>query len=117
MSTLSGVAPRALRRGRPRDRDPRCPPQRTWGRLQGAARRGRRWPMSAIVAYLRVSSKAQDAKSQRHAIERAAAARGDTIGRWLSEKRSAKTLDRPVLDQLRDEARQGMIAKLYTFKL
>ena len=48
-----------------------------------------------IVAYVRVSSRAQDAKSQRSAIERAAAARDDVIDGWYSEKRSGKSIARP----------------------
>jgi DNA invertase Pin-like site-specific DNA recombinase len=70
------------------------------------------------TAYVRVSSRAQDAASQRSAIEKAAAARGDTITDWRSEKRSAKTLARPELDRLRSELRQGQgPRRLYVFKL
>ncbi len=69
------------------------------------------------VAYLRVSSKAQDFAMQRAAIERAAAARGDTIVTWYAEKRSGKALARPELDRLRAEARAGKLAKLYVFRL
>ena len=43
------------------------------------------------AAYLRVSSVAQDFPSQKHAVERAAQARGDVVSHWYSEKRSAKT--------------------------
>jgi hypothetical protein len=48
-----------------------------------------------IAAYVRVSSKGQDYPMQRHSVERAAEARGDRIGRWYLEKRSAKTIARP----------------------
>ena len=70
-----------------------------------------------IVAYCRVSSKAQDFATQRSAIERAATARGDTITSWRSEKRSGKLLARPELDQLRADARAGVIRKLYVYRL
>lgn len=67
--------------------------------------------------YLRVSSRAQDAASQRAAIERAAAARGDTIGTWYSEKRSGKTLARPELDRVRAEVRAGALRRIYIYRL
>ncbi len=70
-----------------------------------------------VAAYCRVSSKSQDYPTQRHAIERAAAARGDTVSLWYSEKKSAKTIARPELDRLRADARAGKVAKLYVFKL
>ncbi len=69
------------------------------------------------VAYLRVSSRAQDFATQRAAIERAATARGDPITDWRSEKKSGKTLARPELDRLRADARAGHVRKLYVFKL
>jgi DNA invertase Pin-like site-specific DNA recombinase len=69
------------------------------------------------IAYLRVSSRAQDFATQRAAIERTAAARGDTITDWRSEKRSGKTLARPELDRLRADARAGLVRRLYVFKL
>jgi DNA invertase Pin-like site-specific DNA recombinase len=75
---------------------------------------------AAVVAYVRVSSKAQDYASQRAAIERAAAARGDIITTWYSEKKSAKDTpgaDREALRQLRADARAGLIRRLYVFRL
>lgn len=70
-----------------------------------------------VAAYLRVSSRAQDHRTQRAAIERAATGRGDTIGTWYAEKRSGKLLARPVLDDLRAQVRAGRIGRLYVFKL
>ncbi len=69
------------------------------------------------AAYVRVSSKAQTHDMQRAAIERAAAARGDTIAAWYSEKMSAKTMDRPELTRLRADARLGLLRRLYVFRL
>ncbi len=69
--------------------------------------------MQIVAAYVRVSSKAQDDKMQRHAIERVGTARGDVISKWYGEKRSGKVLARPELDRLRDDARRGLLRKLY----
>jgi DNA invertase Pin-like site-specific DNA recombinase len=69
------------------------------------------------AAYIRVSSKAQDLAMQRDAISRAATARRDRIETWYSEKESGKTLARPELHRLRDDARQGYIQRLYVYRL
>jgi DNA invertase Pin-like site-specific DNA recombinase len=69
------------------------------------------------VAYVRVSSKAQDLAMQRAAVERVAIARGDHIETWYSEKRSARTIRRPELDRVRADARAGHINKLYVYRL
>lgn len=66
--------------------------------------------------YIRVSSKAQDHGMQREAIAAAAKLRGDTV-RWHGEKQSGKTLARPVLDQVRAQARTGIVRRLYVWKL
>jgi DNA invertase Pin-like site-specific DNA recombinase len=73
-------------------------------------------PMES-VAYLRVSSRAQDFATQKAAIERAATARGDTVATWYSEKRSGRLLGRPELDRLRQEARAGSVPRLYVYRL
>jgi len=54
---------------------------------------------------------------QRAAIEKLAAARGDTIDVWHSEKRTGKVLARPELDRLRANVRAGNVQKLYLFRL
>jgi DNA invertase Pin-like site-specific DNA recombinase len=69
------------------------------------------------VAYIRVSSRAQDHATQRSAIERFASARGDKIGAWYEEKKSAKTMGRAELTRLRADVRSGIVGKLYVFKL
>lgn len=71
----------------------------------------------AVAAYVRVSSKSQDDRSQRAAIRRAAGARGDTIARWYAEKASATRNDRPELGALREAARRGELRRLYVFRL
>lgn len=71
------------------------------------------------LAYLRVSSKAQDHATQRSAIERAAYARGDTIEDWRAEKKSAKTMQREELQRLLSQARAGELRghRLYLYRL
>jgi DNA invertase Pin-like site-specific DNA recombinase len=66
-----------------------------------------------IAAYIRVSSKAQDHASQRDAIER----RGAKVDRWYAEKASAKTTQRAALQQVIADARAGLIAELWVFRL
>jgi DNA invertase Pin-like site-specific DNA recombinase len=73
--------------------------------------------MATVCAYIRVSSVAQNLATQQAAIEKAAAARGDVIGRWYAEKKSGKALARPELDKLRVDARAGSISKLYVYRL
>ena len=58
-----------------------------------------------------------DHATQRAAIERAAAARGDAIHTWYAEKKSAKTMNRPELTRLRADARAGDLKKLFVFRL
>jgi DNA invertase Pin-like site-specific DNA recombinase len=76
--------------------------------------------------YVRVSSRAQSDEMQRHAIEQAAAQRGDTLGHemaggpgWYAEKRSAKTTERPELRRLLSDAAAGLVVtrRIYVFKL
>jgi len=71
------------------------------------------------IAYTRVSSRGQDLGMQTAAIEKAAAARGDTITRWFSEKKSAKSIDREELTRLRGEVRSGRLSgqRCYVFRL
>jgi len=65
--------------------------------------------MSHAAAYIRVSSRTQDYKSQRASIEKMAASRVDTISVWYSETKSAKTTVRAELQKLRDDARMGKL--------
>lgn len=70
-----------------------------------------------VAAYIRVSSKGQDHAMQRLAIERAAAGRGEQVGEWYAEKRTAKTIDRPELARLLADVRAGKVRRLYVFRL
>lgn len=69
------------------------------------------------AAYVRVSSASQTARMQVEAIERASAARGHAIAHWYNEKKSAKTLARPELERLREDARAGRLGRLYVYRL
>jgi DNA invertase Pin-like site-specific DNA recombinase len=73
--------------------------------------------MSAAVAYVRVSSKAQDLGMQKLAIQRAAAARGDKIETWFQEKASGKTMKRPEMERLRNDVVRGLVRRVYVFRL
>jgi DNA invertase Pin-like site-specific DNA recombinase len=71
------------------------------------------------AAYIRVSSRAQDHATQRAAIERIAAARGDAITSWYAEKRSARTMAREELRRLLADGLAGFLRghRLYLFRL
>ena len=69
------------------------------------------------VAYVRVSSKAQDLGMQKLAIQRAAAARGDKMETWYQEKASGKTMKRSELERLRNDVVQGLVRRVYVFRL
>jgi len=71
----------------------------------------------STAADVRVSSKSQDTAMQPAAIERAATSRGDQVERWYSEERSGRSITRPELERLRQDARQGLFRKLYFFRL
>lgn len=70
-----------------------------------------------IAAYIRVSSKGQDFATQRDAILRASAARGDSIDLFFEEKRSGKSLDRPKLAELVGYVQKGEVVKIYVFRV
>lgn len=74
-------------------------------------------PATYVAAYVRVSSKAQDHATQRHAIEARAHADGVQIGTWYAEKLSGKSVDRPELTRLRAEIRAGRVRVLYVYRL
>jgi DNA invertase Pin-like site-specific DNA recombinase len=73
-----------------------------------------------IAAYIRVSTRQQDFSSQKHAIERAARARGEKIDRFFEEKRSgaaSSSQARPVLTELLMAVRAGELSKVYVFRI
>ncbi len=74
---------------------------------------------AATAAYLRVSTHQQDWKLQRDAIARACRARGDRIAKafWFEEKKSGRSIDRPVLKKLRAAVRAGRVGRLYVFRI
>jgi DNA invertase Pin-like site-specific DNA recombinase len=71
-----------------------------------------------IAAYMRVSSDAQSLAMQRDAIDRCAVQRGEKIAHWYAEKESAtRSMQRPALAKMRQDSREGKIAKLYVYRL
>jgi len=70
-----------------------------------------------IGAYVRVSSKSQTAAMQRDAIHRAATARGESVAHWYEDKITGETMQRPDLERLRADVRQGNVRKLYVWRL
>jgi len=69
------------------------------------------------AAYIRGSSRGQHLEMQRHAIDRAAALRGDVVAELYEEKRTASVLARPELDRLRSAVRAGAVRRLYVFRI
>lgn len=74
-------------------------------------------PDGEVVAYLRVSGRAQSTDTQRAAIERLARARGEMIDRWFEESRSARTIERPMLSELRAAITLGAVRTLYIYRI
>ncbi len=74
-------------------------------------------PRVKAAAYIRVSSRGQDHAMQRAAIEKAAAARGDSVGEWYGEKRTAAMADRPELQRLMADVDAGRHRRVYVFRL
>lgn len=73
--------------------------------------------MRRQAAYLRVSTAQQNEALQREAIQRAAAARGEPIELWFSEKVGGQASARPELDAVRALARRGELSALWVFRL
>jgi DNA invertase Pin-like site-specific DNA recombinase len=67
--------------------------------------------------YVRVSTGGQSVETQNDAIVRVAQARGDRIGRVYAEIEGGAARRRPELDRLLEDARQGLITRLYVYRL
>lgn len=74
-------------------------------------------PPPVIAAYIRVSSRTQDYAYQRHAIEKAARARGELVHLWYGDTATGARMDRPKLIKLRDDIRAGKIQRLWVWRL
>jgi DNA invertase Pin-like site-specific DNA recombinase len=70
-----------------------------------------------VAAYVRVSSRSQDAAYQRAAIERAAHARGETVEIWWSDVASGKSMDRPELSAALGAIRAGRVRRLWVWRV
>lgn len=66
--------------------------------------------------YKRVSTKAQDTKSQEPDLERHADSRDDIV-QWYSDKHTGKTMDRPGWKQLEEDYRSGRIGTIVVWRL
>src|SRR5688572_15146746 len=73
-------------------------------------------PMKATAYYLRVSSKAQDTKSQEPDLKRhEAGTEGPTV--WYRDTFSGKTMDRPGWGRLMEAVREGKIGRIVVWRL
>lgn len=70
-----------------------------------------------VAAYLRVSSRSQNASSQQESIKWASRARKLPVTRWYFEALSGKNFNRPELKTLLEDARRGEITTLWVFRL
>jgi DNA invertase Pin-like site-specific DNA recombinase len=70
-----------------------------------------------VAGYVRVSSASQTLDSQRDAIGRACAARGEAIGQWFEDQGSGKSLARPGLQALRSAVQSGSVRTVYVYRL
>ena len=69
------------------------------------------------AAYVRVSSRSQNTRTQVQEIDRVNKARSNAACLWYEEKRSAKTLERPQLQMLLECVRAGKIRTLYVYRI
>jgi DNA invertase Pin-like site-specific DNA recombinase len=69
------------------------------------------------VAYIRVSSKSQDYKYQRLAIERECQRQGVVIHRWYGDVASGAGMARPQLKALREAVRAGDVEAVWVWRL
>ena len=69
-----------------------------------------------IAIYARVSSKAQDTKSQKPDLDRWVAAQDQPV-KWYHDKFSGKTMDRPGWLQLEADMRSGLITGIVVWRL
>jgi len=72
--------------------------------------------MRHTAIYLRVSSKTQDAKSQKPDLERWVAACGGEC-RWYSDTFTGKTMDRPGWNRLRQALEAGEVERIVVWRL
>jgi DNA invertase Pin-like site-specific DNA recombinase len=69
-----------------------------------------------IAAYVRVSSKRQDHKSQLADLERWAAAQSEPV-EWFRDKASGKSMERPGWEKLQAAIERGEVRKIVVWRL
>jgi DNA invertase Pin-like site-specific DNA recombinase len=72
--------------------------------------------MRHVAIYLRVSSKTQDAKSQKPDLERWAAGQDQPV-KWYADKFTGKTMDRPGWNRLQDAMNAGDVSQVVVWRL
>jgi DNA invertase Pin-like site-specific DNA recombinase len=70
-----------------------------------------------VIAYVRVSSRSQDADYQRGAIERAARSRGEAVDEWYSDVASGRSMDRPDLSRALEAIATGGVQRLWVWRI
>lgn len=70
-----------------------------------------------VAAYIRVSSASQDHASQRHAIELAARARGETIDRWFADVMTGGKMERPQLARLWTALEAREVTRVWVWRI
>jgi len=69
-----------------------------------------------IAIYARVSTRAQDTKSQEPDLQRWAAAQPEPV-EWYKDTASGKTMDRPAWNKLVDAMRAGRVSQIVVWRL
>ena len=72
--------------------------------------------MKFVAIYVRVSSKQQDAASQKPDLERWAAAQSEPT-KWYADTFTGKTMDRPGWNRLMTDARAGTVSTIVCWRL
>lgn len=69
-----------------------------------------------VAIYLRVSSKAQDTRSQDPDLKRWAEAQGEAV-KWYRDKFTGKTMDRPGWQKLEEAIKAGKVSNVVVWRL
>ena len=70
-----------------------------------------------IAVYPRVSTKAQDTKSQEPDLKRWVEAFADLPVKWYPDKFTGKTMDRPGWNRLEADVKAGKVSKIVVWRL
>lgn len=73
--------------------------------------------MKHVAIYARVSSKAQDTKSQEPDLKRYASGVGGADVAWYADTFTGKSMDRPGWNRLMDDVRAGRVSRVVCWRL